>query len=107
MVEGIICDLIIAFGGSPFDDDDKYDVEAKTIRGYCILVLVEYIILTLPYLNAFTYPITPPDHLKPASDAQPIQYSFCGFLCEILKFYDVFGVITYREDGSEKLMTAI
>ena len=126
VVEGIICDLLTSFGGSPFSDDDHYSSEEKTVRGYCkcfavdvkllywlnvvgILVLLEYVVLVVPFLVAFTYKITPSENAQAmtTSDSQPAkQLSFGGFLCEVLKFYDVFGAVTYRGGATQQLMAS-
>lgn len=106
VLEGIICDLLTSFGGSPFSDDDRYSSEDKTVRGYCILVLLEYVVLVVPFLIAFTYKITPSEALTTSDGQGAKQLSFAGFVCEVLKFYDVFGTITYRGGANQQLMSS-
>jgi hypothetical protein len=68
------------------------------------LVLIEFVVLCLPYLWAFTYPITdPPKPIKDASGAQPTD-NFCSFFCRVLNVFDVFGVLTYK-DGENAPLT--
>ncbi len=122
VLQGLVCEFLISFGDNPYHDDDKYSKQDKTIRGYCmfiiaififlvvifdisyiigILVLLEYVILTLPYLIAFGYKITKSEAGSAVHDPTvTTSYSFCGFICEILKVHDVFGVLNVDESVS-------
>jgi hypothetical protein len=61
-----------------------------------ILVLLEFVILTLPYIYTFAYQITP---LNPNSVKTTVErFTFCSFLGKVLSVTDVFGYLTLIDD---------
>lgn len=70
-----------------------------------ILVLIEFIILLIPYFYAFgLYKMTPKDPQANSSGGSE-TLSLPAFACEVFKVWDVFGYLTYREDdNSQKVL---
>ncbi len=66
------------------------------------LVLLEFVILCLPYLWAFTYTISEPP--KQIHDSTiPVSTNFFSFFCKVLNVFDVCGVLTYTDDMTAPL----
>lgn len=97
VVQGIVEALMVATNSEPYTDDSTWNSEDKTIRGYCFLVLLEFVILCLPYLWAYTYTISDPP--KPIHEQNAtVVNSFFGFYCKVLNVFDVCGVLTYKDE---------
>ncbi len=75
------------------------------------LVLLEFAVLSFVYYYAYSYKITaPPASSVNHQSAQGSNYggekmSFCSFVCAILSFGDVFGLLTYKEDSLSEPLT--
>lgn len=115
-LQGVALEFLITFGGGPYNDDDV-TTEDKTVRGYCkfwnrkiedffsvlftfeslgMLILIEFVALIIPFVIGFGSQITKADEFE-GNMAAPINYSIGGFLCEVLKFHDVYGTLSLRE----------
>jgi len=104
VLEGLIEQFIYIAGASPYNDDDTFSTEEKTQRGYCILVLLEFAIISFLYVYAYSKKVTPPPAETTANTTLPASgISFGSFFCEIMAFRDVFGVLTLKENMEEPL----
>lgn len=110
VLEGLIEQFIVMAGAEPYNDDSTFDAEEKTQRGYCALVLLEFAILSFLYYYAYSQKITAPPassnsnaQVNSSSSASEERMSFCGFLCAIFSFRDVFGLLTYNDTLAEPL----
>jgi hypothetical protein len=68
-----------------------------------LLVLAEFVILSIISYYSFTTAITPPDNYVPTktislNETAPISSSFFRFLVDIFSFGDVFAAINLRKD---------
>lgn len=123
VLQGLIESFMISAGSEPYNDDDKLSSEEKTTRGYCMLVLIEFVVLCFPYMYAYTYtiteasdllttPVLPADAEKAKNNTSqeissksntgtkyqyPESTNFCTFLCRMLGIFDVFYELTYKE----------
>jgi len=95
VLQGIVETIMVSFKAEPYADDSNWSAEDKTIRGYCFLVLLEFVVLCLPYLWAYTYTISDPP--KPIENSNPSP-NFFSFYCKVLNVFDVCGVLTYNDD---------
>mmetsp|Transcript_18815 Transcript_18815/g.31501 ORF Transcript_18815/g.31501 Transcript_18815/m.31501 type:complete len:353 (-) Transcript_18815:377-1435(-) len=123
VLEGLITNFLIRTGKTPYSDDDgddHYDGDEKTVRGYAALVLIELMILSVPYFYAYGFvKIRPSQVLEdvkseaqqagittresssdPTGDA-PI--TFRQFYCEYWVLQDVFFGVTARKDLEKPL----
>lgn len=60
VVQGLIEEFMYEGGVSPYNDDDTFNTRQKTQRGYCELVLLEFVLYSFLSLYAFSKTITPP-----------------------------------------------
>eukprot|EP00598_Pedospumella_elongata_P004442 CAMPEP_0184981192 /NCGR_PEP_ID=MMETSP1098-20130426/11024_1 /TAXON_ID=89044 /ORGANISM="Spumella elongata, Strain CCAP 955/1" /LENGTH=321 /DNA_ID=CAMNT_0027504735 /DNA_START=68 /DNA_END=1033 /DNA_ORIENTATION=+ len=97
VVEGLIANFLISTNKSPAsadDGDDNYGTEAKTLRGYCTLVLIELVIISFVYMYAFgavkIHPSSAPGFdNRNAKNGETV--SFFPFYLDTLKFWDLYG----------------
>lgn len=109
VLEGLIANFLVNSGKSPYssdDGDDTYDMEEKTQRGYCALVLIELMILSLIYVYAFGIvkikPSSAPgfDNSKNSAGENITWKSFC---CALWSFHDVLGTHGIKSETKQPL----
>jgi len=107
VLEGLIEQFLVLAGKSPYDDDGPYDTAENTQREYCALVLLEFAIISLIYYYAYSYKITAPPVNNAGGSNTAITavegMTFGTFMCQILHFNDVFGLLTYTDTMNEPL----
>jgi len=105
-IQGIIVECLVEFGGNPYQSNSNYSAADRLQRNFCALILIEFTIMAGIYLWAFGSPVTAPStpYLKYIASKNNIQRNdkptFCWFLCEVLRFSDVFGTLNLEEDAS-------
>lgn len=63
-----------------------------------MLVLLEFIILTIPYLYTFLYQIDLPSRKPPSENSSTLApLTFSSYACQVFKVWDVFGTLNYNE----------
>jgi len=96
VLQGLIAQIMVTANAEPYSDDSTWNSAQKTNRGYCLLVLLEFIILTIPYLIAFLPKIEPSAH-RSADASTPSAPTFFHFICAVFAIHDVFGVSSYTD----------
>lgn len=89
---------MIGFGREPYDDDNDMDAEDKTYRGYCILVLIEFAILSIPYLLLWAQRITPSAASQGETQGTVAPLTLGGYLLQVLRIWDIFDVLSLNAD---------
>lgn len=97
VLEGLIAEFMVRFGGAPFDDDSEWSMEEQTYRGYCSLVLIEYAILTIPYLILWAMKVTPPASSMTDKQVTTAPLTFGEYVCKVIKFWDIKGVLPLND----------
>lgn len=104
VLQGIIEQALVLAHAEPYQDDSQWSKEDKTQRGYCLLVMLEFCILQLPYLIAFTPKIEPSTAVtESAKNAAPKAPTLCHFIFQVLCFHDIFGYLAYTPEMSQNL----
>ena len=69
------------------------------------LVLLEFAIISLVYYYAYSYKITaPPASSQSNTNISAVEgLTFGSFVCQVLNFTDVFGLLTYTDSMNEPL----
>lgn len=104
--EGLICQFMIAFNKEPYDDDSDWNAEEKTSRAYCSLVLVEYAVLTLPYILLWAAKVNAPASTQTDKSVTTAPLTFCGFLGRVWAIWDIFGLLPVNSDLDKPLAEA-
>lgn len=103
VLQGLAAQFLVAANKSPYVDDDAYSVAEKTTRGYCVIVLVEFVLLAVVMLVAYGSKITAPLS-KEVSIPKVDTNSCCGFFFQVFcKAFDCLGTITYSDSLSTTL----
>ncbi|RYH09878.1 hypothetical protein EON65_39810 [archaeon] len=97
VLEGLIAEFMVRFGGSPYDDDHDWSMEDQTYRGYCSLVLIEYAILTIPYLVLWAMKVTPPASSTADKQVTMAPLTFGEYVCKVFKLWDIKGVLPLND----------
>jgi hypothetical protein len=127
VIENLVAEFMIQSDRVPYNDDSKWSSEEKIKRGYCktflvslifyvfllgfrvsssflcfqgILVLLEFVILCLPYFIAFAYriklsPYKPVNRSSITVDELSTSLSPLSFLIQLFQWTDVFGSMAY------------
>jgi len=106
VLQGLIAQIMVTANAEPFSDDSTWSSAQKTDRGYALLVLLEFVILLIPYLIAFLPKISPSTHTANNGSVAPSSPTFFHFVCHVLCFHDVFGVLSYNDSMNESLTAA-
>lgn len=93
VLEGLIAEFMVSFNAEPYDDDDTHDAEDKTYRGYTSLVLIEYAIMSLPYLCLWAMKVTPPAAGQGDKAVTTAPLTFGEYLCRVTALWDIFGLL--------------
>jgi len=119
VIESLVEQFLYVFHALPNNvtatDHSHYGEEYKAQRGYCFLVLLEFTLLSVATYLAYSRKITalPPqatgDGLPAVTSSSshgdqdtPPDMSFGGFVCAVLNFRDVFGVVGIAADGMKQ-----
>jgi len=98
VMQGLIANILVTTHTGPYSDDDgddRYNENDKTIRGYCSLVLLELLGLSLPYFLSYGYVRMTASKWFSDMDIKlvaPIQ-SLLWFYLHVLSCWDVRGVL--------------
>lgn len=104
VLQGIIEQALVLAHAEPYQDDSQWSKEDKTQRGYCLLVMLEFCILQLPYLIAFIPKIEPSTAVTDSTkNAAPKAPTLCHFIFQVLCFHDIFGYLSYTPEMSQNL----
>ena len=97
VLEGLIAEFMVRFGGSPFDDDHDWSMEDQTYRGYCSLVLIEYSILTIPYLILWAMKVTPSASSTADKQVTTAPLTLGEYFCKVFRLWDIKGVLPLND----------
>eukprot|EP01036_Dinobryon_divergens_P027927 gene27927-36789_t len=93
---GLVAQFLLLTGAGPYTDDSNYSEGEKTTRGYCILVLLDFVFLSMLAVYAFASKITPPISKEVILKKVDV-HGFSGLLYEVFCTpFDVLGTITYQ-----------
>lgn len=95
VLEGLLVVLLTAFRAQLYHDDQHHTAEEKLDRGYCLVLLMQFVAFSVPYVWLWASPATPrlTDKEEKAPDALSAMTS--GRFClEVLKVWDVFGMLS-------------
>jgi len=105
-LQGIVVECLVEFGGNPYDSNSEYSAADRLQRNFCALILIEFTVMAGVYLWAFGAPVTVPStpyakYIAVKGNIQRNDKPTAGwFLCEVLRFSDVFGTLALEEDSS-------
>eukprot|EP01040_Poterioochromonas_malhamensis_P003558 gene3558-3802_t len=99
VLQGLVCEFMIQANAEPYNDDNNWSSEEKLQRGYCLLVLLEFVILVVPYMYTFLYQIDLPPKKPVESSSVLAPLTFGSYACQILKFHDIFSAVRYDESN--------
>lgn len=106
-LEGLIESLLVAANKVPYNDDDSFSSDEKAQRFYCLLVLIEFAVLSFIFIYAYGIkriePSTAPGYVADNSSDAPAGLSFGRYFCDILKVYSVFGTLALTSDVQKPL----
>jgi len=97
---------MVILGGNPYSDNSVYSAEDRLQRNYCALVLIEFTVMAVVYYYAYSRKITPPNtpyanYITSKNGIGKVENpTLCWFVCEMLNFRDVFGIIALEEESS-------
>jgi len=101
VLQGLIAEFLVTSNKAPYTDDDTYTVNEKTIRGYCAIVLLEFVVLALFMVWSYGSKITAPASKEVAIPKEDTK-SCCGFFFQVFcKGFDCLGTITYLDGLSD------
>mmetsp|Transcript_13121 Transcript_13121/g.14198 ORF Transcript_13121/g.14198 Transcript_13121/m.14198 type:complete len:340 (+) Transcript_13121:181-1200(+) len=110
VLQGLVVSFMAVTHSQPYNGDDEWSAARKTMRGYAVLVLIEYTFLSPAYLYAFgIYKITfQPDSPAAISSKTnsttgeaPTRSNICKFFFDVINVFDSFGYLDYPEDSLE------
>jgi len=107
VLEGLIEQFLVLANAAPYNDDSLFTTEEKAQRGYCALVLLEFAVVSVVYFYAYSYKITAPPANSSGKTNNFENLTLCGFVCEIMSFRDVFGLLTYTEGDLNEPLTTV
>jgi hypothetical protein len=103
-IEGIIVELMNAFGANPYKENNEYSAEDRLQRNYCALVLIEFTLMAFVFYFAFGRKITMPNtpyHSYNAERSNSGKHSnptMWWFLVQVFSFSDVFGILALEDE---------
>lgn len=103
VLQGLIAQFLVIANAEPYNDDSQWSKEEKTLRGYCLLVMLEFVILQIPYLIGFLPKIDPSSAKEGQEAAAPKAPTLCHFILQVLYIHDVFGYIRYTGEINQNL----
>jgi hypothetical protein len=124
VLEGLIAEFMISFDAAPYDDDSEFDKDEKTYRAYCTfrysfvygcilcegdcllgsLVLIEFAILSLPYVILWAITVKPPADTTATSGKVSIApLTIAEYFSRLVALWDVFGLLNANSDLSSPL----
>lgn len=103
VLQGLIAQFLVLTNTEPYNDDSTWNKEDKTLRGYCLLVMLEFVILQVPYLIAYTPKILPNPAKEGQQVAAPKAPTFCHFVLQVLCVHDIFGYLRYTGEMQQNL----
>lgn len=106
VVQGLIVDIIIALNKVTLQPDDTYSPNDRALRVYLFLVLLEYLFISLVMTIAFSKEMLPSIRKRSSSGFSPVDnpkafdladITFHEFFMKVIRFQDVFGVLTFPQ----------
>jgi hypothetical protein len=107
VLQGLVEQGLVLANAEPYNDDSEWTKEDKTQRGYCLLVMLEFVLLQVPYLFAFIPVITASPALADAPKAAPKAPTIFHFVFQILCVHDIFGYLSFTGEMQQSLAASV